>query len=145
MAELMEMVQNDADSSRPASPRAIQSALAIANPEKVAKPLSPSLPLHSLSLPRRERIKEVQHWGVSCEFLSVLPSAFSSDAGYADLPLTLLGAPVDIGALLKPESRSPGAEPQDRDWSGHPPGTGPHVPFRHNRGSVAIHPSRSRD
>ena len=35
MAELMEMVQNDADSSRPASPRAIQSALAIAKPEKV--------------------------------------------------------------------------------------------------------------
>ena len=33
MAELMEMVQNDADSSRPASPRAIQSALAIAKPE----------------------------------------------------------------------------------------------------------------
>ena len=32
-----------------------------------------------------------------------------------DLPLTLLGAPVDIGALLKPVTRSPGAEPQDRD------------------------------
>jgi hypothetical protein len=37
MAELMEMVQNDADSSHPPSPRAIQSALAIAKPEKVAK------------------------------------------------------------------------------------------------------------
>ena len=34
---------------------------------------------------------------------------------YADLPLTLLGAPVSIGALLEPGSRSPGAEPQDRD------------------------------
>ena len=33
--------------------------------------------------------------------VTYLPSAFSSDAGYADLPLALLGAPVDIGALLK--------------------------------------------
>ena len=77
--------------------------------------------------------------------VAYLPSALSSDAGYADLPLALLGAPVDIGALLKPGSRSPGAEPQDRDWSGHPSGTGPNVTFRHNRGSAAIHPSRSRD
>jgi hypothetical protein len=37
MAELLEMVQNDGDSSHPASPRAIQSALAITKPEKVAK------------------------------------------------------------------------------------------------------------
>jgi hypothetical protein len=35
-------------------------------------------------------------------YLSTLRgSAFSSDAGYADLPLALLGAPVDIGALVK--------------------------------------------
>jgi hypothetical protein len=38
-----------------------------------------------------------------------VPITLSSDAGYADLPLTLLGDPVDIGALLKPGSRSPGA------------------------------------
>ena len=60
--------------------------------------------------------------------VTYLPLTLSSDAGYADLLLALLGAPVDIGALLKP-----------------PPGTGPHVPFRYNRGSAAIHPSRSRD
>ena len=73
-----------------------------------------------------------------------IPITLSSDAGYA-LPLTLLGAPVSIGALLKPGSRSLGRLlwDQDRDWSGPPPG--PHVPFRHNRGSAAIHPSRSRD
>ena len=58
-----------------------------------------------------------------------IPITLSSDAGYADLPLTLLGAPVDIGALLKPESRSPGAEPQDRDWSGRPPGQDHMYPF----------------
>ena len=38
--------------------------------------------------------------------VTYLPSAFSSDAGYADLPLALLGAPVSIGALVKPGSRS---------------------------------------
>ena len=32
--------------------------------------------------------------------VTYLPSAFSSDAGYADLPLALLGAPVSIGALI---------------------------------------------
>ena len=76
--------------------------------------------------------------------VAYLPATISSDAGYADLPLALLGAPVSIGALLEPGSRSPGAEPQDRDWSGRPPGTGPHVPFRLNQGSAAMHPSRSR-
>ena len=40
--------------------------------------------------------------------VTYLPFAFSSDAGYADLPLALLGAPVDIGALVKPGSRSLG-------------------------------------
>ena len=33
--------------------------------------------------------------------VTYLPTTISSDAGYADLPLALLGAPVDIGALLK--------------------------------------------
>ena len=33
--------------------------------------------------------------------VTYLPSTISSDAGYADLPLALLGAPVSIGALLK--------------------------------------------
>jgi hypothetical protein len=62
--------------------------------------------------------------------VTYLPSTISSDAGYADLPLALLGAPVSIGALLEPGSRSPGAEPQDRDWPGRPPGTGPSMyPF----------------
>ncbi len=37
-----------------------------------------------------------------------LPFALSSYASYADLPLALLGAPVDIGALVKPGSRSLG-------------------------------------
>ena len=36
-AKLMEMVQNDAERSRPASPRAIQGALAIAKRKKIAK------------------------------------------------------------------------------------------------------------
>ena len=43
--------------------------------------------------------------------VTYLPFTISSDAGYADLPLALLGAPVSIGALLEPGSRSPGAEP----------------------------------
>jgi hypothetical protein len=37
MAKLMEMVQNDAESSHPPSPHAILGALAIAKHEKVAK------------------------------------------------------------------------------------------------------------
>ena len=61
-------------------------------------------------------------------------------AGYADLPLTLLGAPVSIGA--DPGHGLPGPNPQD--LSGRPPGTGPHVPVRHNRGSAVIPSSRSR-
>ena len=40
--------------------------------------------------------------------VTYLPFALSSDASYADLPLALLGAPVDIGALVKPGSRSLG-------------------------------------
>ena len=44
-------------------------------------------------------------------FLSTLRSC--SDASYADLPLPLLGAPVDIEALVKLGSRS--LAKQDRD------------------------------
>ena len=33
--------------------------------------------------------------------VTYLPFTVSSDAGYADLPLPLLGAPVSIGALVK--------------------------------------------
>ena len=40
--------------------------------------------------------------------VTYLPFTISSDAGYADLPLALLGAPVSIGALLEPGSRSLG-------------------------------------
>ena len=54
------------------------------------------------------------------------------------MPLTLLGAPVSIG-----ETRVTVSRRQDRDLSSRPPGTGPHVPVRHNRGSDAIHSSRS--
>ncbi len=63
-------------------------------------------------------------------------------SGHLDLPLALLGAPVSIGALVKLGSRS--LAKQDRDWSSRPPGTGLHVPIWRNRGSAAIHPSRSR-
>jgi hypothetical protein len=75
--------------------------------------------------------------------VTYLPLTISSDAGYADLPLPLLGAPVSIGALVKLGSRS--FAKQDRDWSSRPPGTGLHVPFWCHRGSAVIHPSWSRD
>ena len=45
--------------------------------------------------------------------VTYLPFTISSDAGYADLPLPLLGAPVDIEALVKLGSRS--LAKQDRD------------------------------
>jgi len=45
--------------------------------------------------------------------VTYLPSTISSDAGYADLPLPLLGVPVDIEALVKLGSRS--LAKQDRD------------------------------
>jgi hypothetical protein len=45
------------------------------------------------SIRTRARIK-VTELGVT-----YLPSTFSSDAGYADLPLALLGAPVSIRGL----------------------------------------------
>ena len=37
--------------------------------------------------------------------VTYLPLTLSSDAGYADLLLALLGAPVDIGSLVKLGSR----------------------------------------
>ncbi len=40
--------------------------------------------------------------------VAYIPLTVRSDAGYADLPLALLGAPVSIGALVKPGSRSLG-------------------------------------
>jgi hypothetical protein len=74
--------------------------------------------------------------------VTYLPFAFSSDAGYADLPLALLRAPVSIGALVKTwVTVSCEARPR---LAGRPPGTGLHVPFLLNRGSAAIHPSLSR-
>ena len=45
--------------------------------------------------------------------VTYLPSTISSDTGYPDLPLPLLGDPVDIGALVKLGSRS--LAKQDRD------------------------------
>jgi hypothetical protein len=45
--------------------------------------------------------------------VTYLPFTISSDAGYADLPLPLLGAPVSIEALVKLGSRS--LAKQDRD------------------------------
>ena len=45
--------------------------------------------------------------------VTYLPFTVSSDAGYADLPLALLGAPVDIETLVKLGSRS--LAKQDRD------------------------------
>jgi hypothetical protein len=63
-----------------------------------------------------------------------------SDACYADLPLTLLGAPVSNGETRRP-SRSLGSPRPSH--GGRPPGTEPHVAVRHNRGSDAIHSNRS--
>ena len=45
--------------------------------------------------------------------VTYLPFTVSSDAGYADLPLALLGAPVSIETLVKLGSRS--LAKQDRD------------------------------
>ena len=73
-------------------------------------------------------------WGVP-----VFTLHLNSDAGYADLPLTLLGAPVSIG-----EARGDVLWPKPRLYCLSPsPGTGPHVPVRHNRGSSAIQSNRA--
>ena len=61
--------------------------------------------------------------------VTYLPSTISSDAGYADLPLPLLGAPVSIGALLKPGSRSPGANPRTETGQAALPGQDYMYPF----------------
>ena len=50
--------------------------------------------------------------------VTYLPFTISSDAAYADLPLALLGAPVDIGSLVKPGSRSLG---RAKTETGRPP------------------------
>jgi hypothetical protein len=57
MAELMETVQNDMDSSRSVSRRAIQSALAIAKPEKVAKSGNSWSRRHMLEPERPEAVR----------------------------------------------------------------------------------------
>ena len=54
--------------------------------------------------------------------VTYLPATISSDAGYADLPLALLGAPVDIGALVKTWVTVSCEATQDRDWQAALPG-----------------------
>ncbi len=62
-----------------------------------------------------------------------LPFAFSSDAGYANLPLALLGAPVSIGALIKTwvtvSWLTVSWQGQDRDWQASLPGQDHMDPF----------------
>ena len=58
--------------------------------------------------------------------VTYLPFTISSDAGYADLPLALLGAPVDIGALVKTWVT---VSCQDRDWQTALPGQDHMDPF----------------
>ena len=61
--------------------------------------------------------------------MTYLPFAFSSDAGYADLPLALLGAPVSIGALVKTWVLVSCEATQDRDWQAALPGQDHMYPF----------------
>ena len=60
--------------------------------------------------------------------VTYLPATISSDAGYADLPLALLGAPVDIGALIKTWV-TVSWQGQDRDWQAALPGQDHMDPF----------------
>ena len=60
--------------------------------------------------------------------VTYLPFTISSDAGYADLPLALLGAPVDIGALIKTWV-TVSWQGQDRDWQAALPGQDHMDPF----------------
>ena len=60
--------------------------------------------------------------------VTYLPFTISSDAGYADLPLALLGAPVDIGALVKTWV-TVSWQGQDRDWQAALPGQDHMDPF----------------
>ena len=64
-------------------------------------------------------------WGLP----TYLPFAFSSDDGYADLPLALLGAPVSIGALVKTWVTVSCEATQDRDWQAALPGQDHMYPF----------------
>jgi hypothetical protein len=74
-----------------------------------------------------------------------------SNLGIACLPITLtltLAVPTYPQPYWMPQSASgrPGSRSlgcRQRDPEGRPPGTGPHVPVRRNRGSNAIHSSRS--
>ena len=74
--------------------------------------------------------------------VTYLPFTISSDAGYADLPLALLGAPVSIGALIKTwvtvswqgpllrnHSHKSQVTSQDRDWQAAFPGQDHMDPF----------------
>ncbi len=60
--------------------------------------------------------------------VTYLPFTISSDAGYADLPLALLGAPVSIGALIKTWV-TVSWQGQDRDWQAALPGQDHMDPF----------------
>ncbi len=75
----------------------------------------------------------VTSWGVH-----IYTPRFELRRWLCDLPLTLLGAPVSIGPLLKPGSRSPGAEPQDRDGRAALPGQDHMYPFCIIRDSVSL-------
>ena len=55
--------------------------------------------------PSTNRAPGPDPWGTEMG-VTYLPFTISSDAGYADLPLPLLGAPVSIEALVKLGSRS---------------------------------------
>jgi hypothetical protein len=70
------------------------------------------------SMAHRCHAVTVTVWG-----LPIYPT-ISSDSG---LPLALLGAPVDIGALVKPGSLS--LAKQDRDWQAALPGQDYMYPF----------------
>ncbi len=62
--------------------------------------------------------------------VTYLPSTISSDAGYANLPLALLGAPVGIGALIKTwVTVTVSWQGQDRDWQAALPGQDHMDPF----------------
>jgi hypothetical protein len=52
--------------------------------------------------------------------VAYLPSTISSDAGYADLPLALLGAPVDIGALSCLGESGPEVRRGEEEWVPRP-------------------------
>jgi len=63
--------------------------------------------------------------------VTYLPFTISSDAGYADLPLASLGAPVSIGALVKTwvTVSCEATQACDRDWQAGLPGQDHMYPF----------------